>query len=61
MAVVVEQLAGRGQVAPADPPIGDVAYWAEDVDEPIRLARSDCCDRYVCRCHEEREEAPVAR
>ena len=33
-----------------------VAYWAADVDAPIRLARFDCCGRYVCRCGEDDEE-----
>jgi len=37
------------------------SYWADDVDEPIRLARFPCCGRYVCRCGEDEEEARVAR
>ena len=36
-------------------PIGDTAptSWADDVDDPIRLARFPCCGRYGCRCGEE--------
>ena len=57
--MAAEQLAGRGQRAPADP---DIGYWAESPDEPIRLARFECCDSYVCRCDgEDREGAWVAR
>ena len=32
-----------------------VTAWAEDLDEPIQLARFDCCGRYVCRCRQEEE------
>ena len=35
--------------------------WADDVDEPIRLARFPCCGCYVCRCDEDDEEAWVNR
>jgi hypothetical protein len=48
---------GAGVVEFATP----VAYWADDVDEPIRLARFPCCGRYVCRCDEDDEEAWVNR
>ena len=28
-----------------------LAYWGvESEDEPIRLARFECCGKYVCRC-----------
>ncbi len=40
-------------------PAPPVTYWADDGDEPIRLARFPCCGRYVCRCDEDGEEAPV--
>jgi hypothetical protein len=45
-------------------PLGETARtsWADDVDEPIRLARFPCCGRYVCRCGgDEEEEARVTR
>jgi hypothetical protein len=44
-------------------PIGDTGatYWADDLDEPIRLARFPCCGRYVCRCGDQDEEASVTR
>ncbi len=29
-----------------------ISPWAETVDAPIRLARSECCDRYVCHCQQ---------
>jgi hypothetical protein len=40
------------------PPLGEtaLAYWADDVDEPIRLERFPCCGRYVCRCDGDDEE-----
>ena len=57
--MAVQQPVGRGPVAPADPA---PSYWADDVDEPIRLARFPCCGRYVCRCREDDEEVvPVTR
>ena len=45
-ASVMETCATMAQVSP----------WAETVDAPIRLARFDCCDRYVCRCQRREEE-----
>jgi hypothetical protein len=57
--MAVQPSVERGPSAPADPA---TAYWAETVDEPIRLARFACCGRYVCRCDEDdEEEARVAR
>ena len=37
------------------------AYWADDVDEPIRLACFPCCGRYVRRCREDDVPAIAAR
>ena len=56
--MAVQQPVERGPAAPADPAL---ASWADDVDEPIRLARFPCCGRYVCRCGEDDEEGPVMR
>ena len=56
--MAVQQPVERGPVAPADP---DLGYWSDDVDEPIRLARFECCGRYVCRCGEDDEEVWVTR
>jgi len=56
--VAVQERAERGRVDPADP---HVSYWATSDDQPIALARLACCDRYVCRCRQEEEEAEVTR
>jgi len=45
-ASVMEIRANAAQVSP----------WAETVDAPIRLARFDCCDRYVCWCQQREED-----
>ena len=36
--------------------VEQVSSWAETVDAPIRLARFDCCDRFVCRCWQGEED-----
>ena len=36
--------------------VAQVSPWAETIDAPIRLARFECCDRYVCHCWQGEED-----